>query len=406
MWSEILEYIKNNKIRSILTAFGIWWGMFILTILIGLGKGFESGTFSVFNGFNRNTISIYSGTTSIAFQNTPKGTFIEFNEQDIEAIKKSIPEIEYISPELQPNSNVLVTNGDKTIKIQPKGVFEDYFKIKFLTILSGRLFNRHDFAQKKRVTLIGKAIAEVLFVKVENAIGKNIFISGQKFTIIGVIDKSIFSQFDSREIFISNFSFSELFNFNISFYNFLLAPKDNKNFKQLEEHIRNILARKHSFNQYDKKALYISSMDEQVQTFKKLFDGIEYFLWFVGISTLLSGLVGVCNIMYVNVNERQKEIGIRKALGAKSSSIRRMIITESVLFTSLAGLFGLSIGALLLQSLNMYLSDKDYILKETYIDYNTIAISLIILIITGALSGFLPAQKASNLQIIDTLKDE
>jgi putative ABC transport system permease protein len=406
MWREIFQSIIAHKQRSVLTGLGITWGIFILIILLGLGNGFEKGVMKLFDGFNRNTVWVFCGQTSQPYKGLQAGRNILLKYDDISLLKSSVTDIDNISPELTNWGGSLISYKNNFVRLNIKGVCPDYFKIKLLNTSEGRLINYLDNKEKRRVVVLGKYVADQLFKK-STAVGKYVNIDNTYYLVIGVTKSGILAfPGEEREVYIPYYAFSETYTGATAISIFLYSTKYGSDDKQTEKKIKRVLSGKYQFNQNDDKALFFNNIDEQVKAFDKLFTGVKYFLWIMGISTLLSGVIGVGNIMFVIVKERTKEIGVRKAIGAKPYIIKIMILSEAVIFTLLAGVVGMALGFTVLELINMYLKNMDLVITETTLDLTTIIAALIVLIISGTLAGMIPANKAANVSPIIALKDE
>jgi len=408
---EAFISITQNKTRSILAGFGVAWGIFILILLLGTGKGFQQGIMQLFHSFAKNSLWVYGGQVSENNMNklTQKKSIL-FDNSDITIAKEWFPEIEFISPELNYRGNSQTIYSQNTTYPQIKGVLSDYFNVKIIKPEEGRLLNVIDNNEHQRFALIGKQVAEVLF-PTEKAVGKLVNIAGTYFTVIGVINKgTLFTQNNQNIIYVPYNSFIDCFNSTGKFNTFVLALKSKTETNIFENRIRSFLGRRKGFDKEDKKALFILNFANQVKTFEKLFKGIDTFLWFVGLSLLLSGMVGISNIMLVIVKEKTFEIGIRKALGAKSKSIIWMIIIESTIITSISGIIGLLFGSLFISIINWaiisFFPSNDSLFKSASINFPILIFSLIILILTGVLAGFFPAQKAAKISPVAAMRFE
>ena len=406
---EALISIMQSKTRSILAGFGVAWGIFILIILLGTGKGFQHGIFQLFNSFAKKSIWIYGGQSSDNKLNTSTHQIL-FDKTDIHIIKERFNEIEFISPELFYGGNALATNHQNLAYPQIKGVLPDYFNVKIIKPDEGRLLNILDNKEYRRVALVGRHISDMLFPN-ENSLGKSININGTYFSIIGIIEKgSLFSQNEQNVIYVPENTFVDCFNQGREYNAFILTLTKFANASNFENEIKKFLGRRKGFDISDKKAIFIVNFDNQVQAFENLFKGINSFLWFIGLCLLLSGIVGISNIMLVIVKERTFEIGIRKAIGAKSKSIIWMIINESIAITSIAGAIGLLVGVIFINLLNwalaLFFNTKDSLFTYAIIDFPTIIFSLVILIFSGVFAGYWPAIMASNITPVEAIRFE
>lgn len=408
---EAFNSIKQSKTRSILAGFGVAWGIFILILLLGTGKGFQQGILQLFNAFAKNSIWIYGGQVSETNLNkSAQQKFILFDNTDIEIAKERFPEIEFVSPELNYRGTSLISYQQNTAYPQIRGVLSDYFNVKIIKPEEGRLLNVLDNKDYRRVALIGRQVADVLF-PTETPLGKSINIAGTYFSIIGIIEKgSVFTQNEQNVIYIPYNTFIDCFNQGREYNAFILTLAKSTNVSDFENEIKSFLGRRKGFDVNDKKALFVLNFENQVKAFDKLFKGLDLFLWFVGLSLLLSGIAGISNIMLVIVKERTFEIGIRKAIGAKSKSIIWMIITESIVITTLAGSIGMLLGAFFISLLNWiigsFFNAKDSLFTRASLDFPVIIFSLLILIFSGVLAGFLPAKKAAGISPVEAIRYE
>lgn len=408
---EAFSSIKQSKTRSILAGFGVAWGILILVVLLGTGKGFQQGILQLFNAFAQNSMWVYGGQVSEkSLDKSKQGKSIIFNQTDIEILKERFSEIEYVSPELNYRGNSLTSYGQNATYPEIKGVLSDYFKVKIIKPEEGRLLNALDNKKYRRVALIGRQVADVLF-PTETSLGKSINISGTYFTIVGIIEKgSIFTQSEQNVIYVPYNTFKDCLNRSREFNAFVLTLYKNTDASVFEKEVKSFLGRRKGFDIEDKKALFILNFENQVKAFDKLFTGVDLFLWFIGLCILLSGIVGISNIMLVIVKERTFEIGIRKAIGAKSKSILLMIITESIVITTMAGSAGLILGALFISLINWgiasFFDSKDLLFTRASIDFPVIIFALFILIFAGGLAGFLPAKRAADITPVEAIRHE
>jgi len=410
-FSEAIDAIKKSKTRSILSGFGVAWGLFILILLLGTGKGFQEGVLGLFSSFAKKSIWIYGGQVSEeSLDEFTKKKAVVFDYSDIEVAEKRFSEIEFISPELSFIGNSLTKSAENTMYPQIKGVLPDYFNIKTIKPEEGRLLNSLDNNKCNRVALVGSRVDETLFPG-ESSIGESINIAGTFFKIIGVIEKgSLFTQNEQSSIYVPLNTFNNCLNRVNEFNSIGLTLYKKTNTLDFEEKFKTFLSKRKGFNVADKKAVYIVNMENQVKTFDKLFNGIDIFLWLIGLSFLLSGILSISNIMLVVVKERSFEIGIRKAIGARPQSIIWMIITESILITSIAGAIGMFFGIMVIEIINWvvvsFFDTKDLLYTEASIDFSIISFALVVLIFSGVFAGFLPARKAANIVPVEALKQE
>lgn len=400
LFEEIFHSLRQNKIRNILTGFGVAWGIFILILLLGAGEGLQQGVYKLFGNFAQNSVWIYGGRSSKIEIGRSEGKQILFSQDLLDLINKKFPEINVLSPEHNIGlNNVIYKNNTGPFSVI--GVNHEYFKIKLIHPEKGRFFNQRDVEEQKYVAIIGEQVGKVLFSNI-NPLGEFININGNFLKVIGVMESgSIFNQGDQSSIFIPittmKSSLAKIDDFNKFGFTLKTGVKSDK----FELIFKKFLAKHLNYDHLDEKAVFIFNFEEQVKSFDKLFNVLKGFLWFIGICFLVSGMVGISNVMLIVVKERTKEIGIRKAIGATPRSILNMILMESIVVTFLSGLIGLASGIGLIQIINLILSytsdDSDSIFSQLTINMPATVVALILIIITGCLAGLIPAKKAVEI---------
>lgn len=406
---EIYHSIKLNKIRTLLSGFGISWGILILVVLLGTGKGFQNSVMDVFSIFAQKSLYVYGGTTSIKHKNIREGDPVRFDVGFINNVKRKFSGIEAISPEITNGSFTPVMNKDRSGYFKIIGVNADYMRIKILRISgNGRYFNEADNRNSRDVIIIGENVQTTLFGK-EKALGKQINIGGIYFKVIAVLrNDDIFSASEINSVYMPYSSYRNNVD-NQSLVNaFCLSLDKSLDSQSFENELRAFSANKLDFSFEDKQAMQIINFETQTSAFEGLFKGLNVFIWIVGACFLISGIVGVSNIMFVVIKERTSEIGIRMALGATPKSILVLMLAESVIITIAAGVIGLMLGVGILEVINWVLSVSKNagMVKEVEIDMNVGLLSLVVLIISGIIAGAFPAMKASTIQPIDAIRNE
>lgn len=405
---EIFASIRIHKARSILTGFGVAWGMFILIILLGAGNGFRAGILNIFSGYASNSIWITGHRTSQAnIIGIREDVNVRFSETTLSNLKKTFPQIKSIAEEVDATNMGDVHYMGNSGYFQIKGVGEDYINIRLLEIGEGSWLSKLDHNHRRRTVIIGHRVKDILF-KDENPIGKSINISGAFFQVKGVLsDGSIFSAMDQNNLYIPSESLFETFNLSKEYTTFgILLYKDvlSDNF---ENDLKSFLSQKIGFSKDDKSAISVNNVQLQVKAFNSLFDGIDTFLWILGFCFLLSGIIGIANIMLVVVKERTNEIGIRKALGATPNSIIQMIIIESVIITVVFGFIGLLLGSVGLFCYNWIISalqtGQETVFEKGYVQIYVILAAFTMLVVAGIIAGIFPAKRAAELIPIQTL---
>ncbi len=409
-WSEILTTIRKHKMRTALTAFGVFWGIFMLIVLLGSGKGFENGVVSGFD-IARNAVFMWSQRTSEPYMGLKPGRFIKFTNDDVAAIRENVPEVDVVAPRNDMGEGNVV-RGIKTGAFQVFGDYPDFFKVKPMTMVEGRFINEIDIEERRKIAVIGTEVQKTLFKDDENPIGEYIKIKGISFRIVGIFKTAGRGEDirqDAQTIFLPHTSMQQAFNQGNRVFWFAFTPKAGVEAKVIEDKIKLLLAQRHKVAPNDLKAFGSANVEEEFKRVQGLFLGIAGFSWLVSIGTIIAGIVGVSNIMLIIVKERTKEIGIRKALGATPFSIISLIIQESVVITSFAGYIGLLCGIGLMETIG-FLMRKYEVQMDFFAppEVNlTVAVSAVIfLVFTGALAGLVPAAKAAAVNPVVALKDE
>lgn len=410
-WQEIYHVLTANKLRTFLTAFGVFWGIFMLVILMGSGNGLENGAKGNFGSFATNSVYIWGQSTSMPYNGFKRGRWIGFDNEDTKALQ-DIEGVEVLCPKNQlggHRGSNNVQRGKYYGAFQVSGDVPEIVRISPRKMLKGRFINDLDQQEKRKVAVIGERVAEVLFDSGEDPIGEYIEINGIYFMVIGVFDLYASGDFSERElerIHIPFSTFQQAFNYVNRVGWFSVLSESNIPVSTVEARVREVLKKRHNIHPDDPRALGSFNAEEQFNKMNFLFIGIRLLVWFVGIGTLLAGVIGVSNIMLVVVKERTKEIGIRKAIGATPASIVIQILLESITLTSIAGYLGLVFAVGALEGVNAMIGEGAGMFKNPEIDFNAAVISLIILIIGGTLAGLIPAQKAASVNPIIALRGE
>jgi len=415
-WQEILSAIRKNKMRTFLTAFGVFWGIFMLVIMLGSGKGLQNGITRGFGDFATNSVFMWTRNTTEPYKGLPRGRRWFFRNADIDAVRNGITEIEHIAPRLQAwgaeGSNNVVRNQN-TGAFYIYGDYPEWNLIDPVEMVSGRFLNHTDIAERRKVAVIGARVSEVLFEPGEEPVGKYIKIQDVFFQVIGVFKpRSTDVNFGGNKTESIHIPFSTLqrvYNYGDMVAWFAFTSKPGVPVSIVEEKAIALFKRRHNIAPNDTQAIGFFNMEKQYNQMKGLFMGINVLIWIVGTGTLFAGVIGISNIMLVIVKERTREIGIQRALGASPWKIVSQIITESVFLTTLAGYIGLVIGVGLVELINFALlqgGGESRMFHNPQVDFSVAINALIILIVSGAVAGFIPARKAISIKPIDALRYE
>jgi len=408
-WQEIFETLSKNKLRTFLTGLSVASGIFILVILLGFSKGIENGVKSQFEKDATNEISVWSGTTSKSYKGLNPGRYIQLTNQSYDAVEQKYdPYLEYRSKSYMVwGGTVSYQNESGNYRIN--GVLPDNQFIENADIGEGRFINHSDVDENRKVAVIGNRMKLDLF-KNEDAMDKNISVYGMNFKVIGVFfDPG--GEREENQLYTPISTAQKVFNAGQGIRNMSFTMKMDDNFDQavarseaLSQGIENQLKEIHTVAPDDVSAIRVNNTLEEAQKIYSLVATIQAVFWFVGIGTIIAGVVGVGNIMLIIVKERTKEIGIRKALGAMPMSIVGMILQEAVFVTMFSGLFGLVFGLGLLELVGPQI-ESDFI-KYPQVDFNIALTTVFLLVFAGAVAGFIPAYRAAKIKPIVALRDE
>lgn len=413
-WNEILETITSNWLRTLLTAFGVFWGIFILIILLSAGRGLENGIRSDFGDIATNTMFIWTQKITKAYQGMPKDRNFNYKLSDVEALRQNIPNLRFISPRNQLNGFNGTNNVVKGLKTGAYNIYGDYpefIQQEPMQIIDGRFINYGDITEKRKVAVIGEGVVAGLYEQGEAVLGSYIKIQGVNFMVIGVYKKRASggdSEEQQKQIFIPFTSFSQAFNMGDKVGWMAITSKDGQAITDVKDQIVSLLKANHKIHPEDERAIGYFDLFEQFNRVENLFTALRIIAYFVGILVLLSGVIGVSNIMLIVVKERTKEIGIRRALGATPWEIRGQILTESLFLTLIAGMGGIIMGAGAIYLVNYILGTMDPIdmFMNPSVNLKVVLIALSILVISGLLAGFIPAQNAIRVKPVDALRTE
>lgn len=413
-WKEILEVLTSNVGRTILTAFGVCWGIFILIVLLAAGKGFENGIRKDFGDIATNTMFMWTRSTTKAYEGLPKGRSFEFKVSDVQAIEDNVPNLKFISPRNQLGGFRGGGNVIRGIRVGAYNVYGDYPEIinqDPMTVTSGRFLNHNDIQQKRKVAIIGQGVKSELYEKGEEVLGTYIKIQGVNFMVIGTYKKNSNDgdgEEAQKEIFVPFTSFSQAFNRGEDVGWMAITAQDGSSISQLKESIVNVMRERHKVHPEDNRAIGYFDLYEEFNRVESLFFGLKAIAYLVGIMVLLSGIIGVSNIMLIVVKERTKEIGIRRALGEAPVSIKKQILMESIFLTIISGMIGIIFGALVIYGINSLLDSVGPVdmFVNPSVSVGVVSGALMILMISGLLAGFIPAQSAIRVRPIEALRTE
>lgn len=410
-WREIIDSLSRHKLRTVLTAFGVFWGIFMLVNLLGVGKGLENGTFANFNK-TKNAVYVWAGRpTSIPYKGLTKGRYALLNDSDLAAIKQRIPGVKYIAPNNGLGSQY-VFNGTKGDNFDIRGIEPVEIDIRGYNLVYGRFINDLDVQDERKNIVVGEGVSDVIFGKKTNPVGNQVNILGVQFTIVGVVTPfglNNWSQRDLNMIMVPRTTLRKTYNQQDRVHSLIIAPAENQDAFEIEEQVISLLQERHKIHPRDFGVIGSYNSQKDFDRVQSLFSGIATFSWIVAIGTIIAGVVGVGNIMLISVKERTREIGIRKAIGATPANIVGQIVQESLLITFIAGYFGLVAGVGTIELIDKLFSNTkggtgSFMNPE--VSFSTAFAAIVVLLVAGFLASLLPARKASMVDPVIALQDE
>lgn len=414
-WQEIYHSLRNNKLRTFLTMIGVGWGMFLFVSLLGAAKGMENGFDKLFKGFATNSIFLWAQNTTIPYNGFPKGRPMDLRLGDIDLLESKIKEVEYISPQNSRGSfgtpgesmNRLGKNATYTLTGDtPAGN-----KISEKKLIYGRYINDADVASSKKVVVIGEAIYDNFFDKKKNEdpIGKSMSIKGMFFNVIGVYKeaKAGGPNDNDRTAFIPLSTFTKMYNDGDRVDFFAVVSHADADLTQVEDEAKTILKSKNNVSPEDTNAFGSFNLGKMFEKMTGFLKGMQLLTIIVGSLTILAGVIAISNILLITVKERTKEIGIRRALGAKPNEVRNQILLESVVITLASGIIGFIFGILLLIIVNIMTQNQDeFPFYNPTVEYSNVFAAMAIMLVLGLVIGMIPAQRAVKIRPIEALRSE
>ena len=406
---EILFTLRQNKLRTLLTAFGVFWGIFMLIMLLGFGRGMQNGVYDDFGSDVLDFIIVWSGDTSVAYRGMGPGRHIQLDDADIQAVTQQINGISTISAEMSMGNGTISYEG-KNSNSEIVGIPDEYFKVKDdIPFNLGRKPNPLDIEEIRKVAVIGTSVAERLFAKGVDPVGQDIRVKEVVMKVTGIFHDKGNRGRASERVYIPLSTYRKVFGGGDRIGSIWLRPTTGVNGFELEKKVLELVKRRHDVAQDDKRGVNSFNMAEPMQRVSGLFIGINVFIWFVGLGTLTAGIVGISNIMIITVKERTREIGIRKALGATPFSIVSTLLLESTLVTGIAGYVGLVAGVGLLELIAFALrstgAKTPYFLNPE-VNFQVAITAIALLIAVGILAGLMPALRAAKITPIEAMRAE
>ncbi len=412
LFQEIMASASRNKLRTFLTGFSVAWGIFMLIVLLGSGNGLKNGVMSNFSDRTQNSMATYGGHTSMPYKGYEKGRAIYQKGGDTAALRRTFPQIGDIAAHAGHYGSEL-SYGKNYTKASLNGVSPEYAAIEGIKLQEGRFINAMDIKERRKVIVIDQTAANALFGG-QSGIGREIVLDKMVYTVIGLC--KVRSWGNDARCYLPLSTLQQTYqggSENIGQIVFTLdGIDDKKQSEAFEAELRKDMAARHSFDPEDQSACYIWDRLLQYMQTMMIFNGITMFVWIIGIGTLTAGIVGVSNIMLVTVRERTAEFGIRKALGARPSSVVRLILVEAVVVTAFFGYVGMVAGVGLMELVNFFMersaaaapADSFSTFKNPTLDLPVVITATIVLVVAGVIAGYVPARRAARLKTIDALR--
>jgi putative ABC transport system permease protein len=411
-WQEIFGSIRKNKVRTVITIIGVLWGIFIYITLSGAAKGMDNGFAKAFENTAMNSMFVWAEQTSVPYEGFKTGRQIRLQYTDVAILSSQIPDIEYIAPR-----NVKGMWGDLPAEVvygQNNGTYAVYGDFPVLVKIAakkifdgGRFLNQEDVDGAKKVCVIGQRTRDELFYKDQDPLGEHIRMDGSYFKVVGVHKFVPGGGFESdSDIYIPFTTFKKLYNTGNNVGWFAIAAYDDADVVKVEEDVKTTLKRIHRVSPKDERAFGSFNLGKIFNRIIGFSKGMTLLSMFVGIATILAGIIGIGNILLISVKERTKELGIRRALGATPGEVRGLIILESVFLTMIAGIIGIVLGSFVLAGINAATQGIDFPYANPTVPISFVFGSLMLMVVLGTLIGLIPAQQAVSIRPIEALREE
>lgn len=402
-WQELRESLTKNKLRTVITMIGVWWGILLLIGLLGSAKGIENKFSVQFGDYATNSVFIWGQSTSKAFKGYQEGRRPRLKFSHLEKIKNQVNGIKFLLP--RNARDVQVVRGVQYDNFGLSGDFPLLDQIQKKNLISGRFINQLDINDNKKVAVISDDVYKQLFEIDEKAIGEFIKINEINYKVIGVFEQGDFDF--GGELHIPFTTFQNVYNQGDNIGWITVTGEDGYNIRQIENDVKLVLKNLNYVHPEDNRAFGSFNLGELFERFEGFLMGMQFLTWFVGIATLIAGVFAIGNILLITVKERTKEIGIRRAIGATPFEIKRQIVLESIFLTIIAGIFGIISGGWILMWMDSsFGSGPDSVLINASVPILVVFISVIILVVFGTLIGLIPANRATSIKPIDALREE
>jgi putative ABC transport system permease protein len=410
-WQEVWATLRENKLRAFLTALGVFWGVFMLILMLGIGNGLERGVIRNLSGLTNYSVYVWPQRTTLPFKGLMPGRYVRLNDADIGTVART-KGVEHVAPRLQLgnwHSPQLVSYGAKKATFTVMGDSPEFALVEPLSLSYGRFINPRDMTDERKVVVLGQEAYKTLFGTAD-PIGKYLQIKRVYFQVVGVVGTQKSGDDADRilsSVYVPFSTFQTAFNQKDKVGWFALTASRNQPAAEVEQDVRSAITHGHRIDPRDGEALGSFNAAQKFEQLQGLFRGIRRFVWFVGTLTLFAGMLGVSNILLIIVKERTKEIGVRKALGATPASIITLIVAEGLLLTTLSGYSGVVAGVLGLEAVaRMVRSVPNAPLSQPEVSLQVALMAVLVLLLAGAVAGIVPARLAARVQPVEALRAE
>ena len=404
-WQEVFDSFNKNKLRSILTMVGVWWGILLLIGLLGSARGLENAFNRLFGDLATNSVFIWSGNTSMPFKGFQEGRRVKLTLSDVKKVEENVAGIEFLVPRNQTQSEVTKNFLSGTFQIS--GDYPLLDKVQKKNLIYGRFINENDIANNKKVAVLSEDIYQQLFDKDENPVGEYIQINNINYNVIGMYEAGQINIGSSSEIHIPFTTFQQVYNQGDQIAWMMITGKPDYDIAQVDKDTKLLLKNLNNVHPDDQRAFGGFNLGTEFSRLTGFLIGMQFLTWFVGIATLIAGVFAIGNILLITVRERTKEIGVRRALGATPFEIKRQIVIEAVFLTLIAGIFGIITGGWILIGLDAAFGQGETaVIVNASVSIAVVFIAIAILTILGTLIGLIPAFRATSIKPIEALREE
>lgn len=407
-YQEILSTLARNKTRSLLTGFGVFWGVFMLVGLIGGGDGVKELLSKNFRGFATNSAFAFAQPTTKPYDGFRKGRQWKMTYKDVERLRQHLPELDIITPMASKWGKTVVAGENKFVATV-KGVWPEYGRVEEPSLMYGRYLNETDMKEDRKVCVLGKKVYKTLFPKGGNPCGQMVRVDSVFFSVVGVdySEGNMNINGSAQECVTMPLTIMQrLYNLGDAVDIICVTGRPGVTMSKLAQPLRQVIARAHRVDPTDETGVSIFNTEVMFSMVDSLFEGVNFLIWLVGIGTLLAGAIGVSNIMMVTVRERTSEIGIRRAIGATPAMILSQIISESIVLTAVAGMCGIVFAVLVLQMLQVGNTSDGIPAAHFQVGFGAALGTLAFLSLLGVAAGLAPALRAMSVKPVDAMRDE